>query len=147
MSLSHNHNDMEAAPRANDEIQAAPYVDTNNYNSEKNQVEHVDLKTEANFRADAIEAENAEHAMTVMQAAKAYPMACFWAFIMSFTIVSRPLGLPTCSDSRSWSLIVSSSLETSSRCQPFKIATVCQTAREGWLSRPNGNRRYRWLGS
>jgi hypothetical protein len=65
------------------EIERAP-------NSEKNQVEHVgDVKTDANFRADAIEAENAEFAMTVPQAVKAYPMACFWAFVMSFTIVSR----------------------------------------------------------
>lgn len=56
--------------------------------SEKNQVEHVDdLKTEANFRADAIEAETAEHNMTVLEAAKAYPMACFWAFVMSCTII------------------------------------------------------------
>jgi SP family general alpha glucoside:H+ symporter-like MFS transporter len=64
-----------------------------NANTEKNlNVEHVgdirDTKEEANFRADAMEAENAEHAMSVMDAVKAYPMACFWAFIMSSTIVS-----------------------------------------------------------
>jgi SP family general alpha glucoside:H+ symporter-like MFS transporter len=35
-----------------------------------------------------MEAELAEHSMTVMQAVRAYPMACFWAFVMSFTIVS-----------------------------------------------------------
>jgi SP family general alpha glucoside:H+ symporter-like MFS transporter len=65
------------------EIQTAPL-------SEKNNVEHVgDIKSdEANFRADAMEAENLEHNMTVMQAVKAYPMACTWAFIMSSTIVS-----------------------------------------------------------
>jgi galactose-1-phosphate uridylyltransferase len=40
------------------------------------------------YKAEAIEAENAEHQMTVMEAVKAYPMASFWAFIMSFTIVS-----------------------------------------------------------
>lgn len=40
------------------------------------------------FKADAIEAENAEHNMTVMEAVKAYPMASFWAFVMSCTIVS-----------------------------------------------------------
>ncbi|KAK8844854.1 hypothetical protein IAR55_006704 [Kwoniella newhampshirensis] len=38
-------------------------------------------------KADAIEAENAEHSMTVLQAVKAYPWACFWAFVMSFTII------------------------------------------------------------
>ena len=41
----------------------------------------------ADYKADAIEAENAEHDMTVLQAVRAYPMASFWAFIMSFTIV------------------------------------------------------------
>lgn len=42
----------------------------------------------ADYKADAIEAENAEHNMTVLEAVRAYPMASFWAFIMSFTIVS-----------------------------------------------------------
>ena len=41
------------------------------------------------YKADAIEAENAEHNMTVMEAVRAYPMASFWAFVMSCTIVSR----------------------------------------------------------
>lgn len=55
---------------------------------EKANVEHVgDLKTEANFRADAMEAETAESSMTVLEAVKAYPMACWWAFIMSSTII------------------------------------------------------------
>jgi SP family general alpha glucoside:H+ symporter-like MFS transporter len=68
------------------DIEVAPH----NLN-EKNAVEHVgDVKTDdANFRADAMEAENIEHNMTVTQAVKAYPMACLWAFIMSSTIVSR----------------------------------------------------------
>lgn len=38
-------------------------------------------------RAGAIEAENAEHKMGVLAAVKAYPMASFWAFVMSSTIV------------------------------------------------------------
>ena len=42
----------------------------------------------ADYKADAIEAENAEHNMTVLQAVRAYPMASFWAFVMSCTIVS-----------------------------------------------------------
>jgi SP family general alpha glucoside:H+ symporter-like MFS transporter len=55
---------------------------------EKANIEHIDQKTDAaNFRADAMEAENVEHNMTVLQAVKAYPMACLWAFIMSSTIV------------------------------------------------------------
>jgi hypothetical protein len=41
----------------------------------------------ADYKQDAIEAENAEHDMTVMQAVKEYPMATFWAFIMSCTII------------------------------------------------------------
>nr|XP_031858644.1 uncharacterized protein CI109_006024 [Kwoniella shandongensis]KAA5525716.1 hypothetical protein CI109_006024 [Kwoniella shandongensis] len=39
------------------------------------------------LKDDAIEAENAEHQMTVLEAVKAYPMACFWAFVMSFMII------------------------------------------------------------
>ncbi|KAH0282773.1 putative MFS maltose transporter [Aureobasidium namibiae CBS 147.97] len=38
-------------------------------------------------RAGAIDAENLEHNMTVLQAVKAYPAASFWAFIMSCTII------------------------------------------------------------
>ncbi|KUJ10824.1 sugar transporter [Mollisia scopiformis] len=58
-----------------------------------NQVEHthaydLDLKADvADYKADAVEAENAEHKMGVIDAVKAYPMASFWAFIMSFTII------------------------------------------------------------
>ena len=42
----------------------------------------------ADYKADAVEAENAEHNMGVLDAVRAYPMASFWAFVMSFTIVS-----------------------------------------------------------
>jgi hypothetical protein len=35
----------------------------------------------ADFKADAIAAENAEHNMTVLEAVRAYPMASFWAFV------------------------------------------------------------------
>ena len=42
----------------------------------------------ADYKADAIEAENAEYNMTVLQAMRAYPMASFWAFVMSCMIVS-----------------------------------------------------------
>ncbi|KAI1845184.1 hypothetical protein JX265_006979 [Neoarthrinium moseri] len=41
----------------------------------------------ATYKADAIEAETAEHDMTVLGALKLYPMAAFWAFIMSSTII------------------------------------------------------------
>jgi SP family general alpha glucoside:H+ symporter-like MFS transporter len=42
----------------------------------------------SDYKADAVEAENAEHNMGVLEAVRAYPMASFWAFVMSFTIVS-----------------------------------------------------------
>ena len=32
--------------------------------------------------------ENAEHEMGLWESAKCHPVACFWAFIMCFTIVS-----------------------------------------------------------
>lgn len=39
-------------------------------------------------RAGALNAEDIEHKMTVIQAVKAYPAASWWAFVMSCTIVS-----------------------------------------------------------
>jgi SP family general alpha glucoside:H+ symporter-like MFS transporter len=39
-------------------------------------------------RAGAINAEDVEHNMTVLEAVKAYPAASWWAFVMSCTIVS-----------------------------------------------------------
>ena len=47
--------------------------------------DNADLK---DFKADAIRAEEEEHNMTVLETVKAYPMASFWAFVMSCTIVS-----------------------------------------------------------
>jgi SP family general alpha glucoside:H+ symporter-like MFS transporter len=65
------------------------------------QVDHVHNLDEkahvADYKADAIEAENAEHNMGVLEAVRAYPAASFWAFIMSFTIVSC-LSPPPASD-------------------------------------------------
>ncbi|PNS20975.1 hypothetical protein CAC42_3312 [Sphaceloma murrayae] len=55
------------------------------------EVEHDAVYAEkssiADYKANAIEAENAEHNMTVLQAVRAYPMASFWAFVMSCTII------------------------------------------------------------
>jgi hypothetical protein len=52
--------------------------------------EHVYDVTEKSVynKAGAIEAENVEHNLTLIETVKAYPMATFWAFVMSFTIVS-----------------------------------------------------------
>ena len=44
-------------------------------------------KTDATLHADAVEAETAEYNMTVLEAVRAYPMACLWAFLMSCTII------------------------------------------------------------
>ena len=62
------------------EIQPDPETDKSAVYPTENVGEPKDL-------SGAIDAENAEHAMTVLQAVRAYPMACFWAFIMAFTIV------------------------------------------------------------
>jgi SP family general alpha glucoside:H+ symporter-like MFS transporter len=43
----------------------------------------------AQYKAAAVEAENAEHKMGVLEAVQAYPMAALWAFVMSSTIVRR----------------------------------------------------------
>jgi hypothetical protein len=59
---------------------------------EKAQIEdtaNLDQNAKASeYKASAIEAENAEHNMGVLEAVKAYPMASLWAFVMSCTIVS-----------------------------------------------------------
>ena len=74
-------NDIEANPKnaAPLGIESAPMRD-----AEKDLIK----KNDAAYKVEAVLAENAEHGMTVLQAARAYPMACFWAFIMSSTIVS-----------------------------------------------------------
>ena len=58
------------------------------HDTERNASVYSEQVKVTDFKADAIEAENAEHNMTVLQAVRAYPMATFWAFIMSFMIVS-----------------------------------------------------------
>jgi hypothetical protein len=42
----------------------------------------------ASYKSDAIEAENLELNLGVWASVKAYPMAAWWAFVMSCTIVS-----------------------------------------------------------
>ena len=98
------------------EIELKPYaIDEGTSAAEKADIEHVgdindghisDIKEAANMKNDAMEAETAEHAMSVWESAKAYPMACLWAFIMSSTIVSA-LNIPKLTIYRSWKLIVS----------------------------------------
>lgn len=66
----------------------------------------------SDYKENAIDAENVELNMTVLEAVRAYPMASTWAFIMSCTIVGT-LRLPivrieSYASSRSWSLTASS---------------------------------------
>jgi hypothetical protein len=75
-------------------------------------------KTDAAHRAEAIMAENVEHNMTVLEAVKAYPMASFWAFVFSCTIVRYPSTKDAihaaAHNRRSWNPTTCSSLVTSS---------------------------------
>lgn len=71
------------------EVEAYTHVDHANDLDEKAKI--------ADYKADAVEAENAEHSMGVLEAVRAYPMASFWAFIMSCTIVSLLSAFSTCS--------------------------------------------------
>ncbi|KAK2598676.1 hypothetical protein N8I77_012071 [Diaporthe amygdali] len=67
---------------------------------ESSQTEHVDIQdlkeknvrnsdvlVNADLMHDAFDGENREHEMGTWEAVKTYPWACFWAFIMCFTIV------------------------------------------------------------
>lgn len=71
--------------------------DLENKTHHADEIEHQAVFAEktdaADYKADAIEAENVEHNMTVIEAVKAYPMASLWAFVISCTIVSRLLPL------------------------------------------------------
>ena len=112
----------------------------------------------ADYKADAIEAENAEHNMGVLEAVRAYPMASFWAFVMSFTIVSclPPFPLNLSSDEeiaantilRLWSPTTSSSSAISSPYLRSRTNTVYSTPQPANLSsRPNGSLHFKCLGS
>jgi SP family general alpha glucoside:H+ symporter-like MFS transporter len=47
-----------------------------------------DILVDKELMINAYDGENAEHEETVWEAAKTHPMACLWAFIFCFTIVS-----------------------------------------------------------
>jgi len=67
-------------------------VETKAHQAQVEDVYESDEKTRyADMKADAVEAENAEHRLGVLEAVRAYPMAATWAFIISCTIVSRVL--------------------------------------------------------
>lgn len=51
--------------------------------------DHKEVLKNNDLMHDAFDAEQREHEQGVWAAAKAHPWACFWAFIMCFTIVSK----------------------------------------------------------
>jgi SP family general alpha glucoside:H+ symporter-like MFS transporter len=52
-------------------------------------VDHAEVLHNPDLMSDAFDAERREHEQGAWAAAKAHPWACFWAFMMCFTIVSR----------------------------------------------------------
>lgn len=50
---------------------------------------HAEVLDNKELMTDAQNAEAREHEMTLWEAVKDHPMACFWAFIFCFTIVRR----------------------------------------------------------
>ncbi|KAF7553102.1 hypothetical protein G7Z17_g3885 [Cylindrodendrum hubeiense] len=50
---------------------------------------HDEVLANSDLMNDAFDGENREHEMGVWDAAKQHPWACFWAFIMCFTIISN----------------------------------------------------------
>ncbi|KFY35428.1 hypothetical protein V494_05927 [Pseudogymnoascus sp. VKM F-4513 (FW-928)] len=55
--------------------------------TEKADVLTSDILINQQLMSDAVDGENREHEMTMLAAVKQYPWACFWAFVMCFTIV------------------------------------------------------------
>ncbi|KAF2856942.1 general substrate transporter [Plenodomus tracheiphilus IPT5] len=55
--------------------------------SEKKEHSEAELYEDKNGMTDAENAEAREHNMSLLEAVKDHPMACFWAFIFCFTIV------------------------------------------------------------
>lgn len=82
-----------------DPVETKPYGGAPNAEKAISQVEDSNLDEKAGlaqYKAAAIEAENAEHDMGVIDAVKAYPMAALWAFTMSCTIVRSSPFLERC---------------------------------------------------
>ncbi|KAI5464428.1 general substrate transporter [Mariannaea sp. PMI_226] len=54
---------------------------------EKAKMDHGEVLGDSDLMNDAFEGETREHEMGVWESVKCHPWACFWAFIMCFTIV------------------------------------------------------------
>lgn len=55
---------------------------------EKADILHSEVLINADLMNDAVDAENREHEEGLWASVKSHPWACFWAFVMCFTIVS-----------------------------------------------------------
>lgn len=71
-------------------ITEKPDSSAKEFETHRHEISH-DVEKTGYDKGGAMDAENIEHQMTVMQAVKAYPAASWWAFVMSSTIVSSPL--------------------------------------------------------
>lgn len=83
-----------------------PGVEAEIDEAQRNKSEHdIDIAEKVDYnRSGAIDAENLEHRMGVLEAVRAYPSASWWALVMSCTIVSIAMTLSAISLTayRSW---------------------------------------------
>lgn len=88
---------------------------------------HHEVLGDKETLSHAYEAENREHEMGLWEAFRTYPWACFWAFLMCFTIVCKffkyhsDLLTKVC---RSWSLSTCSYAAAGLPLAPFSVNTV-----------------------
>lgn len=64
------------------------HVDTVGDGVKEKTVHQSEVLADKDVMTDAQNAENREHEMGLWEAVKDHPMACFWAFVFCFTIVS-----------------------------------------------------------
>jgi hypothetical protein len=60
---------------------------------------HSEILVNKDLMTDAFQGEDSEHNQTVWQAVLSHKMACFWAFVMCFTMSVSPLlvdAIPQC---------------------------------------------------
>jgi SP family general alpha glucoside:H+ symporter-like MFS transporter len=89
----------------NTDISEKPISSAIESEAERHETSHDTGEKAGYDKSGAIDAENIEHDMTVMQAVKAFPAASWWAFVMSSTIVSSLLNISSSSTDgriRSW---------------------------------------------
>jgi hypothetical protein len=88
---------------------------------------HQEVSGDEGTLSHAYEAENREHEMGLWEAFQTYPWACFWAFLMCFTIVCRFRAChlnPLMMVCRSWSLSICSYAAAGLPLAPSNASTV-----------------------